>query len=148
VLKSLKNALTGKPKVTVPYAKGLLLTDNQQFGEREELQWIGVDLDGTLCESEAWKGFGHIGKPVPLMVKRVNIWLEMGYKVKIVTARAAHPDAAIPPIKAWLKKHGFPDLEVTNSKDMDMIELWDDRCVQVIPNTGKPVTPIERDARR
>lgn len=145
---SIKKALSGKPKVTVPHTKGLPLTDNEQFGAGEEKQWIGVDLDGTLCETETWKGFDHIGKPVPLMLKRVKIWLEMGYRVKIVTARAADPEQAIPPIKAWLKQQGLPDLEVTNGKDMDMIELWDDRCVQVIPNTGKPVTPMERDARR
>ena len=145
---SLKKALSGKPKVTVPHTKGLPLTDNEQFGEAEDDQWIGVDLDGTLCETETWQGFEHIGKPVPLMLKRVKIWLEMGYKVKIVTARAADPEQAIPPIKAWLRKQGLPDLEVTNGKDMNMIELWDDRCVQVIPNTGKPVTPMERNARR
>jgi hypothetical protein len=148
VFNSLKKALSGKPKVAVPHTKGLPLTDNEQFGEAEEDQWIGVDLDGTLCETETWQGFEHIGKPVPLMLKRVKIWLEMGYKVKIVTARAAESEQAIPPIKAWLRKQGLPDLEVTNGKDMDMIELWDDRCVQVIPNTGKPVTPMERDARR
>ena len=58
-----------------------------------------------------------------------------------LTARAQDPDSAIPPIKKWLNKHGLPDLEITNAKDMDMIELWDDRCVQVIPNTGNPVGP-------
>ena len=82
------------------------------------------------------------------MVKRLNVWVGMGYTVKIVTARAADPEVAIPPIKAWLKKHGLPDLEVTNAKDMDMIELWDDRAVQVIPNTGNPVTPMQANARR
>ena len=144
----IKNALTGKPKLTVPYSKGLPLTDHQQFGTGEERQWIGVDLDGTLAIAEPWKGFEHIGKPVPNMLKRVKIWLEMGYNVKIVTARAAQPEEAIPPIKQWLKANGLPDLEVTNGKDMDMIELWDDRCVQVIANTGNPVTPMERNARR
>lgn len=149
MFKSIKNALSGKPKVTVPHTKGLPLTDKPEYGAGEERQWIGVDLDGTLCETENWQGFEHVGKPVPLMLKRVKIWLEMGYKVKIVTARAAEePEVAIPPIKAWLKEQGLPDLEVTNGKDMDMIELWDDRCVQVIPNTGKPVTPMEHDGRR
>ena len=124
------------------------MTDKQQFGAGEELQWIGVDLDGTLCETENWRGFEHIGKPVPLMLKRVKVWLEMDYTVKIVTARAASPELAVPPIKAWLAEHGLPDLEVTNAKDMDMIELWDDRAVQVIPNTGNPVTPMQANARR
>jgi hypothetical protein len=138
-----------KISVRVPHSPGLPLTDMNQFGEEaESRQWIGVDLDGTLAEAEAWKGFGHIGKPVPNMVKRVRIWLEMGYRVKIVTARAQNPDLAIPPILAWLKEHDLPELEVTNAKDMDMIELWDDRCVQVIPNKGTPIGPNPEPYRR
>ena len=149
MFQALKNLFSAAPKVRVPYAKGLPVTDENTFGEdAEEKQWIGVDLDGTLAMAEPWQGFEHIGKPVPNMVKRLNVWLGMGYTVKIVTARAAEPEVAIPPIKAWLKKHGLPDLEVTNAKDMDMIELWDDRAVQVIPNTGNPVTPMQVNARR
>ena len=149
MFQALKNLFSSAPKVRVPYAKGLPVTDENKFGEdAEEKQWIGVDLDGTLAMAEPWQGFEHIGKPVPNMVKRLNVWVGMGYTVKIVTARAADPEVAIPPIKAWLKKHGLPDLEVTNAKDMDMIELWDDRAVQVIPNTGNPVTPMQANARR
>ncbi|OUU40905.1 MAG: hypothetical protein CBC16_05530 [Verrucomicrobia bacterium TMED56] len=129
-----------KLKVSVPHTQGLPMTDDNKFGEDvEDAQWIGVDLDGTLAEAEPWKGFDHIGRPVPMMMKRVKIWLEMGYRVKIVTARAQNPELAVPPIREWLKKNDLPDLEITNAKDMDMIELWDDRCVQVIQNTGKPV---------
>ena len=149
MFQALKNLFSAAPKVRVPYAKGLPVTDENTFGEEaEEKQWIGVDLDGTLAMAEPWQGFEHIGKPVPNMVKRLNVWVGTGYTVKIVTARAADPEVAIPPIKAWLKKHGLPDLEVTNAKDMDMIELWDDRAVQVIPNTGNPVTPMQANARR
>ena len=49
------------------------------------MQWIGVDLDGTLAQADPWQGFEHIGKPIPNMMKRVKIWLELGYRVKIVT---------------------------------------------------------------
>jgi hypothetical protein len=150
MLRFLKKAFSGnKISVRVPHTPGLPLTDMNQFGEESESkQWIGVDLDGTLAEAESWKGFEHIGKPVPKMVKRVRIWLEMGYRVKIVTARAQNPELAIPPIHEWLKKHELPELEVTNAKDMDMIELWDDRCVQVVPNTGNPVGPNPEPYRR
>ena len=135
--------------VRVPHTKGLPLTDINQYGEEEESrQWIGVDLDGTLAQAEPWRGFDYIGKPVPNMLKRVRVWIELGYKVKIVTARAQNPEEAIPPIKQWLTKHGLPDLEVTNCKDMDMIELWDDRCVQVVPNTGNPIGPNPEPYRR
>lgn len=98
--------------------------------------WIGVDLDGTLAKYDEWNGIEHIGEPVPLMQKRVMNWIEEGKTVKIFTARLGDPRAAIF-IVEWLQKHGFPALEMTNVKDFNMIELWDDRAVQVIANTGE-----------
>lgn len=104
----------------------------------EEAPWIGVDLDGTLAEYNGWRGFDKIGKPVPVMLARVKHWLKNGYTVKIFTARAAFPEAGIPPVKKWLAENGLPELDVTNKKDFSMIELWDDRAVQVVANSGKP----------
>ena len=52
----------------------------------------------TLAEADPWQGFEHIGKPVPLMIKRVKIWLQMG-QVKIVTARFQNFEEAVPPIQ-------------------------------------------------
>ena len=97
--------------------------------------WIGVDLDGTLAEATAWQGMDHIGPPVPLMLRRVRLWLEQGMRVKIVTARAGDP-AGLAATQAWLKAQGLPELEVTDRKDFGMIELWDDRAIQVVQNTG------------
>jgi hypothetical protein len=34
-------------------------------------------------------------------------------------------------------KHGLPALPVQCYKDVGMIELWDDRAMQVVPNTGQ-----------
>jgi hypothetical protein len=99
--------------------------------------WIGVDLDGTLAFYDGWKGAENIGEPIPLMLERVKNWLAEGKNVKIFTARACKPEQ-IPPIKEWLEKHGIGNLEVTNAKDLNMVELWDDRCIRVIPNTGVP----------
>lgn len=98
--------------------------------------WIGVDLDGTLAHYDGWAGPESIGAPVPLMMTRVREWLRLGKEVRIFTARACVPEQ-IPPIKAWLAKHGLPDLAITNTKDFGMAELWDDRCIQVMPNTGQ-----------
>jgi hypothetical protein len=42
-------------------------------------------------------------------------------------------------IQDWCEKHIGRRLEVTCQKDFAMIELWDDRCVQVVCNTGKRV---------
>jgi hypothetical protein len=39
----------------------------------------------------------------------------------------------------WLESVGLPRLPVTNVKDFSLIELWDDRCVRVEPNTGRPI---------
>jgi len=112
--------------------------------------WIGVDLDGTLAVhggKEVWDGIYDIGEPVPAMLNRVKIWISFGYEVRIVTARAAINDMTIEAqeivmeqrkaIHAWCVKHGLPKLQVTSSKDYGMLELWDDRAIQVIHNTGQ-----------
>ena len=123
--------------------------------------WIGVDLDGTLAHYTGWKGVNHIGEPVPEMVKRVQEWLAAGKTVKIFTARVhGHGMSvasvggdlnwpvdpvneghvlvdAITPVQEWCQKHIGQVLEVTNIKDFAMVELWDDRAIQVHINTGR-----------
>jgi len=100
--------------------------------------WIGVDLDGCLAVYNGWGGICSIGEPVPKMVARVKEWLRQGYRVKIMTARASDPDPdAIPTIRAWSLKHLGVELEVTATKDYEMISLWDDRAVRVYQNTGE-----------
>lgn len=110
--------------------------------------WIGVDLDGTLAEYGGWVGETHIGEPVGSMLFRVRKWIADGKEVRIFTARVAegalnldgtphdvsHVRAAI---QDWCEKHVGVRLPVTNVKDYSMIELWDDRAIQVIPNTGE-----------
>ena len=122
--------------------------------------WIGVDLDGTLAMYDGWKGPALIGEPVPEMLFRVKKWLADGHTVKIFTARVSFPDVPIigkskeaaealgrkieadiarEAIRLWCKEHIGVELEITNVKDYGMIELWDDRAVQVEPNTGRPI---------
>lgn len=110
----------------------------------EDTAWIGVDLDGTLAHYEGWKGPGEIGEPIPEMVERVKRWLDEGKKVKIFTARGTEPNpvsvlTARLAIERWCLRHLGEKLEVTASKDLNMIELWDDRAVQVMHNEGVPV---------
>jgi hypothetical protein len=100
-------------------------------------QWIGVDLDGTLAYYEKWDN-GKIGKPINRMMFRVKQWLGAGKTVKIMTARA-DDESEVRKIKLWLKSNGLPELDVTNKKDFGMIELWDDRAVQVEKNTGRRI---------
>lgn len=101
--------------------------------------WIGVDLDGTLAHylPEEWQGIEHIGHPIPAMISRVHTWLLAGMDVRIVTARAAEGEKVIQIIQDWLEIQGLPRLPVTDKKDWQMIELWDDRVVRVETNTGR-----------
>lgn len=105
--------------------------------------WIGVDLDGTLAEYHGW-GDGTIGVPIPAMVDRIKRWLAGGIEVRIVTARVSDgpgrsADIQRLLIEQWCETNIGQKLLVTNCKDFAMVELWDDRAVQVIPNTGKRV---------
>lgn len=104
--------------------------------------WIAVDLDGTLAHYDQWRGEEHIGAPIPVMVRRIKQWLAEGKVVKIFTARAGNGAAQITHVQDWLEAAGLPRLEVTATKDFGMIELWDDRCVQVVPNTGMSLVEI------
>jgi hypothetical protein len=136
MIQLLKNLFVKKPNGKVSGYLPLEEQSDQQVAQ--DGPWIGVDLDGTLAKHDLWISKHHIGKPVPQMMKRVKLWIDQGIRVKIVTARASDPEG-IPPVEAWLKKQGLPELEVTNEKDFSMIELWDDRAIQVIHNTGRPV---------
>lgn len=107
--------------------------------------WIGVDLDGTLAHYESGTfDIEHVGKPIPAMLARVARWIEEGREVRIFTARMSIEDKderlfCMRVIQDWLETHGLPRLLVTCIKDFAMIELWDDRAVQVRMNTGEPV---------
>jgi len=116
--------------------------------------WIGVDLDGTLAQYHGWKGIRHIGPPVPAMLERVKGWLREGVEVRIFTARVsrrAQRRIAVQAIGDWCQRHGLPRLQVTNVKDFQMIELWDDRAVRVEINVGRRTdeqTPRKRQRRQ
>jgi len=100
---------------------------------------ICVDLDGTLAEYDSRRPMTEIGPAIPAMLRRVKIWLDMGIEVRIMTARACYAPY-IPGVEKWLEDNGIPGLKVTNEKTFGMLQLWDDRAIQVIENTGIPVT--------
>lgn len=120
--------------------------------------WIGVDFDGTLSYYDRWRGAGHVGAPIGPMVERVREWLAKGYEVRIFTARiwpfvgVLQPTDAMPVPDGRRAQDSFDAacaiaefciaqfgrvLPITNVKDYDMIELWDDRAVHVVQNTGR-----------
>ena len=108
--------------------------------------WIGVDLDGTLAKFQGWQGAEYIGEPIPCMVNRVKRWLAEGKDVRILTARVSgnHLEAELSriAIHKWCMKYFKQILPVTATKDYGMVECWDDRAVQVVPNTGQPLREL------
>lgn len=124
--------------------------------------WIGVDFDGTLAEYGTWVSPTHCGQPIEPMLDRVKRWLAEGREVRIFTARvwpiveqitpdlrlaveyaptdrAVQAVAAAEAIRDWCRRHVGQVLTITCVKDFAMVELYDDRCVQVRPNTGELV---------
>jgi hypothetical protein len=118
-----------------------------------ERGWIGVDFDGTLARYDGWAGVLEFGEPIPAMVERIREWVAAGIEVRIMTARMIlptdeyhlcsvtgayyGPDEIDAAIGDWTEKHVGHRLRATCVKDLHMIELWDDRAVQVVPNTGR-----------
>jgi hypothetical protein len=117
--------------------------------------WIGVDLDRTLAFYDEFRGEEHIGEPIAPMVERVKSWIADGRDVRVLTARANSP-ISVAAIQEWCREHIGQPLPVTSEKDYYMICLYDDRAIQVEPNTGViigdaqhvVVTPLKELERR
>ena len=124
--------------------------DVQETG-KPSAGWMGVDFDGTLVTSVTKQWDGPFGTPIAPMVERVKEWLAQGIGVRIFTARVSpkHKDgswqdgAALDAMKKrigdWCEEHLGQRLESTCEKDHSIIQLWDDKAVQVSRDTGKQV---------
>jgi hypothetical protein len=121
--------------------------------------WIGVDLDGTLAVWTKWVRWDRIGDPIPKMVGRIRGWLDESIQVRIFTARVAFEmdtcgvsgeaftrEEMQAVIRRWTRTHIGTPLESTAIKDFAMLELWDDKAIGVIANTGLTVAD-EYEAR-
>lgn len=133
--------------------------------------WYGFDLDGTLAKYDGWRGIDHIGEPVKPMVELIKRMHDEGKVVKIMTARIAPhkledgtvgeayitvPDGekgaprnyAHQFINDWCHFNlGFVP-EIVYQKDHLMLELYDDRVKQVVPNEGWLVEDIAMSKRQ
>lgn len=109
--------------------------------------WIGVDLDGTLAQYDG--SIINIGPPTtnefgPTMVERIKNWRKSGYDVRIFTARVGpgNGDDIVAEqtklIEDWCEENIGEKLPITATKDFGMVELWDDRAIQV--HNGHPET--------
>ena len=152
------------------------MADNDTHGETGK-GWYGFDLDGTLAKYDGWKGIDNIGDPVWPMVNLMKGMHQEGKVVKVMTARVApkekpetgdnpylknhwcipEPDAMpwalkrswgpLEFIQEWCYRHlGFVP-EIVYQKDHLMLELYDDRVKQVIPNLGYLVEDIAASKR-
>jgi hypothetical protein len=115
--------------------------------------WIGVDFDGTLVTYNGWVSGKTVGEPIWPMIERVKRWLAEGKEVRIFTARIYYGAAddstryaecldAHAMIQQWCATYLGRVLPITCVKDYNMIELWDDRAVQVERNTGRVYNSI------
>jgi len=105
---------------------------------------LAVDLDGTLAKEVVPYTPNTIGRPVPLMLKRVKQQLKDGRTVWIFTARMSstahtpeqlHKNKAL--IKAYCKAVIGRTLPVTAEKHPHITEYWDNKSRQVETDTGK-----------
>jgi hypothetical protein len=142
--------------------------DNMARRRAEQVRrgWIAFDLDGTLAFYDEWRRWDDIGSPIMPMIYRVRRLLGEGHDVRIMTARIGLPlwiGTAAPKysetphrkcyltgevfsdammeraVQHWTETHVGARLPVQCYKDLHMIELWDDRAIQVEPNTGRTV---------
>ena len=106
---------------------------------------LAVDLDGTLAEYHGWQGINHIGKVIPKMRDRVLAWQAKGITIVVFTARVSGDDAeevimATKFISNWIIANGMAAMEITCIKKKQFKQIWDDRAIQIIPNTGISIT--------
>ncbi|MGF1451939.1 MAG: hypothetical protein ACFB21_07700 [Opitutales bacterium] len=117
-------------------AEGEGATAEAEAGYRQH--WLGVGFDGTLASVGEGPAAEEPGAPIFPMIRRVEDWLGLGLTVKVFTWRGATEEGRRQ-VQEWLVENGLPPLDVTDTKDFEMVEFWDVRGVQVIPNSGHPV---------
>lgn len=117
---------------------------------------VAVDMDGVIATYDGWKGFDHLGEPIPGALEFLTE-LQQNYKVVIFTTRCnikrnrehideAHPGIVLTDtgarrflgerIEAWFKKHGLPYDEVYTGQGKPICTaIVDDRAVPCIPES-------------
>lgn len=78
---------------------------------RSDLKWIGVDFDGTICQTEYPEY--RMGEPILDAVAKVHKYAFLGWKIAIHTSR---PSADYEAIEAWLNHYGVPFHRIVTGK--------------------------------
>lgn len=113
-------------------------------------KWVGFDFDKTLATDISGDTSGVLGEPIGPMVELAKEYIEAGVEVKVLTARVWVPsderwkpelarECAATRIKMmdWTEKHLGKRLTITCEKDPKLDHLYDDRAIEVEPNTGR-----------
>lgn len=104
---------------------------------------VATDFDATLATYDGPAGGPlALGDPIEKHVDRVKGWLKDGIHVEVFTAKINVDDPELRmlitlAIHAWCKKHLGVVLAVTDRKKGTWKQIWDDRTVRVVSNTGK-----------
>ena len=90
---------------------------------------IAIDFDGTLIDPPPNIPFKEIltYQPMSRSVKILNYLASKGFTLYVCSAR---PHKELKEIKKWTRRHGFPEMRVTNKKLPGTIVYIDDRCVR------------------
>ena len=124
--------------------------------------WIGIDLDGVLVEEG--DHLPDLGPPIAAGISLVRRLRADGWDVRIFTARiATDPDNpawiaaaasyGFHTAGAWVAdqetrihdfclQHWGVELPITATKDWRMVLCYDDRAVQMVPNTGESLQEL------
>ena len=121
---------------------------------------VCLDLDGVLATYTGWRGFDHIGPPVPGALDFARNLAEIA-DIIIFSARCSGdpgPDGDIPllttgqmriKIIEWLEKHKFPYKDVYVGRGKPRVAAFiDDRAVTCRPQTSNTAFDDALDAVR
>lgn len=100
--------------------------------QREELIWVGVDLDDTIAHG-VWPDAG-VGEPIWENVAKVQELVDHGYKVIVYTARGWEDFELV---ESWLEHHKIPYNRVECGK-MLLRAMVDDKNVLPESETWLP----------
>lgn len=90
---------------------------------------IAIDFDGVLCKREGIPTIGDFRdcEPTDGAVSAVRLFIKENFDLYVCTNR---DETQWDDIKLWLKKHGFPAMDVTNVKQKNTSVYLDDRAVR------------------
>lgn len=105
--------------------------------QRQNLLWVGVDLDGTLAQP-LWtpdNPTSEIGDPIPDNIYKVYELVRAGYKIIVHTSR---PWTDYEAIENWLRHYGIPFKEIQCGKPL-YVAYIDDRAINASEESWLPV---------